>query len=235
MCVGTSKSPAESRSDPVRMIEVGPCPADHLPAKLAQNVLTQLFLIDHIAAVARGIQLPTVLDLAVELPDRPTLLPGKVDPGGESTIVIEDLKLQLWRRDARFEKASSAPRLPGTLAATIDESRNTARGESPPASGASAQGSPRAPSGPVQRATPSRPQPAPLQTARRAPDPQPYGQCSSPEPRQPRRSPKAREARREGSRGAGFFHPEPRGELAERDRAWLHRALNHEEPLPMRG
>src|SRR5215207_7969000 len=108
------------------MIEVGPFPADHLPAKLAQNVLTQLLLIDHIAAVLGRIQLPTVLDLAVELPDRPTLLPGEVDPGGESTVVIEDLKLQLRCRDARFEKASSAPRLPGNLAANVDESRNTA-------------------------------------------------------------------------------------------------------------
>jgi hypothetical protein len=104
MSVGASKSPAQSRSEPVRMIEVGPCPADHLPVKLTQNVLTQLLLIDHVAAVLGGIQFPTVLDLAVELPDRPTLLPGEIDPGGESTVVIEDLKLQLGRCDARLEK-----------------------------------------------------------------------------------------------------------------------------------
>src|SRR5918993_1479764 len=127
MSVGASKSPAQSRSDPVRMIEVCPCPADHLPAKLTQNVFTQLLLIDHIAAVLGRIQLPTVLDPAVELPDRPTLLPGEINPGGESTIVIEDLKLQLGRCDARLEKASSAPRLPGTFTTTVDEGRHTAR------------------------------------------------------------------------------------------------------------
>src|ERR671912_688100 len=104
MSVGASKSPAQSRSDPVRMIEVCPCPADHLPAKLTQNVFTQLLLIDHIAAVLGRIQLPTVLDPAVELPDRPTLLPGEVDPGGESTVFIENLNLQLGSRNAGLDK-----------------------------------------------------------------------------------------------------------------------------------
>jgi hypothetical protein len=62
-------------------VEVAPQPAYDLPSEIAQGVLAYLLVEDHVLDPLPWFEQPSVLDLAVKLPDGPFLFPAKSPRG----------------------------------------------------------------------------------------------------------------------------------------------------------
>jgi hypothetical protein len=94
-----------------------PREADHLVAEVSQLVFAQLL-------PPQGIWVVDVLDAAVKLTDYATLPPKKIHPRNEGSSV-ENLDLQLWRRQTLLDEHDPGKRFAGTFAPPIGELNNT--------------------------------------------------------------------------------------------------------------
>ena len=72
------ESPLESLTELLRLVQVGPDPANDLPTQVAQRILAPFLCKDGVCRRLPGLEQLAVLLFAVELTERPKLLPTKV-------------------------------------------------------------------------------------------------------------------------------------------------------------